>query len=136
MKKRFYIQTLGCKVNQYESQLIREGLLRGGCVEAVGVDDADVFIVNTCTVTSTSDSKSLRLIRSGVKKQKNVVVTGCVVEDKDLDLRKLSGVHFIVRNRDKYKIPQLIDPKYEIRNTEYGIRVSCPGPVQKKQLLG
>ncbi len=108
-EKRFYIQTLGCKVNQYESQLIREGFLRGGYIEAAGVDEADVCIVNTCTVTSTSDSKSLRLIRSGVKKQRCVIATGCMVEDKDLDFSRLKGVRYIIRNRDKYKIPQLID---------------------------
>ncbi len=109
-KYSFYIQTLGCKVNQYESQVIREGFLRKGYVEAARIDEAVVSIVNTCTVTSTSDSKSLRLIRNALKKKNIcVIVTGCMVEDKNLDLTRLKGVRYIFRNKDKYKIPQIID---------------------------
>lgn len=105
----FCIKTLGCKVNQYESQVVRENFLKAGYIEAEGFEGADVCVVNTCTVTSTSDSKSLRLIRSAVRKNKCVVVTGCMAEDKDLDLSRLSGVRFIVKNRDKYKIPEIIN---------------------------
>ena len=109
-KESFYIQTLGCKVNQYESQLMRENFLRSGYIEAVRIDEADICIVNTCTVTSTSDSKSLRFIRNAVKKRDRcVIATGCMVEDKVLDLSKLAGVRFIVKNKDKHKIPEIID---------------------------
>lgn len=105
----FYIKTLGCKVNQYESQVIREGFLRQGYKEADSVDEADICVVNSCTVTSTSDSKSFRIIHSCLRKDKCVVVTGCSVEDKELDFSKLVGVRFIVRNKDKYRIPQIVD---------------------------
>ncbi|MBU4312965.1 MAG: tRNA (N(6)-L-threonylcarbamoyladenosine(37)-C(2))-methylthiotransferase MtaB [Candidatus Omnitrophica bacterium] len=107
--KRFCIKTLGCKVNQYEAQVIREGFLRQGYVEAANVDDADIFVVNSCTVTSASDSKSLKAIRSAIKKGKCVVATGCMIEDRDLDLSKLIGARFIVKNRDKHRIPQIIE---------------------------
>ena len=106
----FYIKTLGCKVNQYESQLIRENFLRQGYVEAEDLDNADICVVNTCTVTSTSDSKSYRLINSGIKKNKCVVMTGCLAEDKDLDLSRLKGVKYIIKNKDKYRIPEIIEP--------------------------
>ncbi len=107
-KKSFYIKTLGCKVNQYESQVIRENFLRYGYQEAEGMNDAGICVVNTCTVTSTSDSKSLRLVRNAVKRGKCVVVTGCMVEDKNLDLSSLSAARYVVRNRDKYRIPEII----------------------------
>ena len=106
----FYIKTLGCKVNQYEAQLIRENFLRQGYVEAEDLDNADICVVNTCTVTSTSDSKSYRLINSGIKKNKCVVMTGCLAEDKDLDLSRLKGVKYIIKNKDKYRIPEIIEP--------------------------
>lgn len=106
----FYIKTLGCKVNQYEAQLIRENFLRQGYVEAEDLDNADICVVNTCTVTSTSDSKSYRLINSGIKKDKCVVMTGCLAEDKDLDLSRLKGVKYIIKNKDKYRIPEIIEP--------------------------
>ncbi|MBU4457963.1 MAG: tRNA (N(6)-L-threonylcarbamoyladenosine(37)-C(2))-methylthiotransferase MtaB [Candidatus Omnitrophica bacterium] len=108
--KSFYIKTLGCKVNQYEAQVIRENFIRQGYVESEDLDKADICVVNTCTVTSTSDSKSFRLVHNALKKDKCVVVTGCLVEDKDLDLSRLRGVGYIVRNRDKHRIPEIIEP--------------------------
>jgi len=109
MKKKFYIKTLGCKVNQYESQLIREGFLRAGYVETSKIDDSDVCVINTCTVTAASDSKSLRMIRNGLRvKDACVVVTGCMAEDKDLNLSKFKGANFIVRNKDKHRISEIV----------------------------
>ncbi|MCX5693183.1 MAG: tRNA (N(6)-L-threonylcarbamoyladenosine(37)-C(2))-methylthiotransferase MtaB [Candidatus Omnitrophica bacterium] len=109
IQKKFYIKTLGCKVNQYESQVIRENFLKNGYIEAGSSDEADICVINTCTVTSTSDSKSLKLIRSGLrKKNKCIIATGCMIESGDLDLRKLKGVDFIIKNKDKYRIPQII----------------------------
>ncbi|MBU1912013.1 MAG: tRNA (N(6)-L-threonylcarbamoyladenosine(37)-C(2))-methylthiotransferase MtaB [Candidatus Omnitrophica bacterium] len=108
-QKKFYIKTLGCKVNQYESQMIRENFLKAGYTEAGNSDEADVCVVNTCTVTSASDSKSLKSIRSGLrKKDKCVVATGCMIEASDMDLHKLKGVDFIIKNKDKYRIAELI----------------------------
>ncbi|MCX5687442.1 MAG: tRNA (N(6)-L-threonylcarbamoyladenosine(37)-C(2))-methylthiotransferase MtaB, partial [Candidatus Omnitrophica bacterium] len=115
IKKYFYIKTLGCKVNQYESQVIRENFLKDGYIEINNGDEADVCVINTCTVTSTSDAKSLKLIRSNLKKKnKCVVVTGCMIDAKDLDLGKLKGVDFIVKNKDKYNISYIIKetPQY------------------------
>ena len=114
-KEKFYIKTLGCKVNQYESQVIRENFLKNGYLEAKTLDEAKVCVVNTCTVTSTSDSKSFRLIRNIHKKgNKRLIVTGCIVEDKDLDLSRLSGADFIIKNKDKYKIPYIINRRNNI----------------------
>jgi threonylcarbamoyladenosine tRNA methylthiotransferase MtaB len=108
--KTFYIKTLGCKVNQYESQVIREKFLGKGYLESDSIDEADVCVFNTCTVTSTSDSKSLRFIRNAVKrKNKCVVVTGCMAEDDKLDISGLSGAKVIVKNKDKYRIPEIIE---------------------------
>jgi len=118
---KFYIETLGCKVNQYESQVIRENLLKAGYVEAGNKDEADICVVNTCTVTSASDSKSLKSIRSGLRKNKCVIATGCMIEDKDLDLHKLKGVDFIIKNRDKYRIPELISKTATVGHRAWGI---------------
>ena len=106
--KSFKFLTLGCKVNQYESQVIRENFLKNGYIQASNSDEADICVVNTCTVTSTSDSKSLKLIRSGLrKKNKCIIATGCMIESSDLDLRKLKGVDFIIKNKE-YKEENVI----------------------------
>jgi threonylcarbamoyladenosine tRNA methylthiotransferase MtaB len=105
----FYIKTFGCKVNQYESQVIRENFLKNGFIEAGCIDEADICVVNTCTVTSVSDRKSLRAIRCALgENSKCVIVTGCLVEDEALDLLKLKGVDFIIRNKDKHRIVEFV----------------------------
>jgi len=109
IKKYFYIKTLGCKVNQYESQVIRENFLKNGYLETNNGNEADIYVVNTCTVTSTSDSKSLRSIHYGIgKKNKCVIATGCTVDAGEPDLYKLKGVNFFIKNKDKYNIPYII----------------------------
>jgi len=109
MKKTFCIKTFGCKVNQYESQVIREEFLRQGYIEAEALDKSDVCVINTCTVTSTSDIKSSKSIRNASRKSKCVVATGCLAENRDMDLSRLKGAGFIIKNKDKYRIPEIID---------------------------
>ena len=55
---KFYIETLGCKVNSYESNYITESLVNNGFLLTYDVKEADIIIINTCTVTNTADSKS------------------------------------------------------------------------------
>ena len=76
----FNIITLGCKVNQYESQVMTEVMLKDGFTHSQDKDHADIFIVNTCTVTSVSDSKNRKLIRRIRRNNENaiIVVTGCM----------------------------------------------------------
>ena len=71
--------TLGCKVNQYETQYAREGFLRLGYREAVGGEQADLILVNSCTVTAESEAKSRKIIRRLAKKnpRAEIVVMGC-----------------------------------------------------------
>ncbi len=78
---KFAIATLGCKVNQYESQLIREALLSGGFSEQdFSLPGADLYIVNTCTVTHRSDAEDRRLVRRAEGFGARTIVTGCRVK--------------------------------------------------------
>ena len=76
---KFYIYTLGCKVNTYESNVMKDKLINAGYKEG-SMEDSDIFIVNTCTVTNTSDKKSLKTIRHILNNHKDsiVVATGCM----------------------------------------------------------
>lgn len=73
----FYIHTLGCKVNAYESNIMKENMIENGYIYET---EADIHIINTCTVTNTADKKGLKLIRSIKKNYPNslLVVTGCL----------------------------------------------------------
>ncbi len=110
-EKRFYIQTLGCKVNQYESQAMRESLIKSGFKECLSKDIADIYIVNTCTVTHHADKESRYLVslfhRTNPKGK--IVVTGCYVERNADNISFLPGVSYIVRNEDKCKIAEILN---------------------------
>jgi threonylcarbamoyladenosine tRNA methylthiotransferase MtaB len=75
---RFAILTLGCKVNQYESQRIRQGLVSAGHIEqAFAEPGAQCYIINTCTITHKADAQTRRIIRSTLRHGGRVIVTGC-----------------------------------------------------------
>ena len=78
---KFYIYTLGCKVNTYESNVIKDNLINNGYIESTE-DDADIYIINTCTVTNTSDNKSLKTIRKVLRNHPNsiTVAVGCMTQ--------------------------------------------------------
>lgn len=77
---KFYIFTLGCKVNQYESQIMHERLCENGFLYTSDYNDSDIIIVNSCTVTSASDSKAVKLMHRIKRENPNcvLVLTGCL----------------------------------------------------------
>jgi threonylcarbamoyladenosine tRNA methylthiotransferase MtaB len=101
--------TLGCKVNQYETQLVKETLLNNGFREAAENEAADLCVVNTCTVTGEADSKGRQLIRQLAKKNPGTrtIVMGCYATRDPEVLRDLPGVFEIVR--DKRELPDVFD---------------------------
>ena len=111
---KFIINTLGCKVNTYESNVMRDLLLNAGYKEAQENEKADIAIINTCTVTNTADSKSLKVIRHAIKENPNaiVIVTGCFSQINPDKLKDLEGVSIVLGNHDKSKIIEYLD-KYK-----------------------
>ena len=75
---RVAIYTLGCKVNQYETQAMEQELRRRGHELVDFEDSADAYIVNTCSVTAVSDKKSRQMIRRAKRRSPNAVVAACV----------------------------------------------------------
>lgn len=105
----FRICTLGCKVNTYESNVMRDKLLNAGYVES-STDVADIYIINTCTVTDTSAHKSLKVVRQCIRKNENaiVVVCGCMTQVEP-EKAKIDGVSIILGNRYKSMIVEVLD---------------------------
>ena len=105
---KFYIYTLGCKVNTYESNVMKDKLINNGYIEATE-NDADIYIINTCTVTNTSDNKSLKTIRKVLKNNKNaiVVAVGCMTQVNSESLKDLN-VPIILGNSGKSNIVEYI----------------------------
>ena len=107
---RFLIKTLGCKVNQYESQAMREILLRSGFAEASVPENADVYILNTCTVTHEADKESRYLIKAFHRKNPKaaIAVTGCYVAEDAGRILELPGVSYVLRNDRKGRIAEML----------------------------
>jgi threonylcarbamoyladenosine tRNA methylthiotransferase MtaB len=101
--KTFIIKTIGCKANQYDTELIRGHLVRNGYREHAGDGEADLCIVNTCTVTGMSDLKSRRAVVRLIRRYPRArhLVTGCGGERVPDFFRSVPGVTHVTGNRDK-----------------------------------
>ena len=105
----FSIITLGCKVNQYESNMMKENMLHHNFSYVDNFTDADIIIINTCTVTNTADKKCLRTVKSIINKYKNkiIVVTGCSTQNNPEVYRNLN-IDILLGNNSKSKIGELV----------------------------
>lgn len=103
MKKRIGILTLGCKVNQYESEAFAEALRDRGFDICDSGEACDAYIVNTCTVTAEADRKSRQMIRrvSRTSPGAPIVVTGCTAEYSSEELSRIEGVIAVCGNAKK-----------------------------------
>ena len=111
------ILTLGCKVNTYESEYVINKLKENNYEIKSFNDICDVYIINTCTVTNTSDSKSKKMINNAIKKNPDacVVAMGCFIEaNKDY---QIEGLDITIGNKDKSKIIELLDEYFEKKET-------------------
>ena len=105
----YKIYTLGCKVNTYESNVMSDILKNNNYVETS--NNADVAIINTCTVTNTADNKSLKTIRHALKENPNaiILVCGCLSQNKVDLVNEIDGVNIIIGNIFKTKIIEYIE---------------------------
>jgi threonylcarbamoyladenosine tRNA methylthiotransferase MtaB len=105
------LTTLGCKVNQYETAGISEELSRRGFTIVPFTSAADVYIINTCTVTAKTDYQSRQLIRRAnrLNPAASIIVTGCYAQTNAEDLATLPGVTLVVGSAFKQSIPDLLE---------------------------
>lgn len=106
----FYIYTLGCKVNTYESSVMATNLKKAGFIEVSKDDCVDIYIINTCTVTNTAGNKSLKMIRQAYRKNNNalLIVVGCLSQVESASVSKLPNVGIILGNKNKSRIVDYI----------------------------
>ncbi|BEH09479.1 tRNA (N(6)-L-threonylcarbamoyladenosine(37)-C(2))-methylthiotransferase MtaB [Geobacter sulfurreducens subsp. ethanolicus] len=108
--QRVAITTLGCKINQFESAAMTESLGREGFRLVPFEDEADIYVINTCTVTARTDAESRRLIRRAMRRNPaaRVVVTGCYAQVAPDAVGELPGVSLVVGNSEKKGIAGLL----------------------------
>ena len=107
---KFSIITFGCKVNSYESEFMKEQLINNNYKYVEDYKDADIVIVNTCSVTNTADNKSKKAIRGVRRNLPNAVlmVCGCTAENHREELSNLD-IDILIGNKEKSKVVELIN---------------------------
>ena len=100
------ILTLGCKVNQYESEAIAERLASLGYEIRPSNEECDAYIINTCTVTAESDRKARQFVRRAIAKNPAayILVTGCLAQTDPENIAAIAGVDYVCGNTDKLLI--------------------------------
>lgn len=108
--KNIYLTYLGCKVNQYEIQLLKEKFEAADCRIVTNPEEAEICIINTCSVTDKSDKKSKRMIEKIMRlnSKADIVVCGCCVDNEFSLIHSIRGPRHFVLNKDKLNIPDLI----------------------------
>jgi len=119
--KTFHIQTLGCKVNAYESEYYRQTLLNAGYLEGLPKEMTDLVIINTCTVTNTASFKSRQKITQAKRSNPNatIVVVGCYVQTHHDFLKEKYQVDLLIGAKDKDRFLELIEHKQNSGSFDY-----------------
>ncbi len=121
------ILTLGCKVNQYESEALSQMFLDEGFLTVLTFSKSDVYVINTCSVTNMSDRKSRQLIRKCIRENEDavVIVTGCYAQGSPDDVLKIDGVDGVVGTSDKHKIIEIVKNELSKKKGKEKIREVC-----------
>ena len=104
--RKFKIHTMGCKSNQFESSIIIENLKKHDFEEVKDLKDADVYILNSCSVTHKSDNEALYLLRSAKHKNPNLitVLTGCFAQIEKKNLLEYDFIDYVIGNDEKLQM--------------------------------
>lgn len=107
---KFVIHTMGCKSNQFESSVIKENLTNNGFYEVKNLENADFYILNSCSVTHKSDNEALYLLRNSKHKNPKIinVVTGCMAQIEKDNLLKNDFIDIVIGNDEKLKMAEIL----------------------------
>ena len=110
--KKFYIHTMGCKSNQFESAIIKEKLVANGLLESKDIESADYYILNSCTVTHKSDNEALYLLRAAKHKNSSITtfLTGCFAQIEKSKLLEYDFIDYVIGNDEKLDIKNFLNP--------------------------
>ena len=122
--KTVSLYTLGCKVNHYETEAIWQLFQEVGYERTDFDKNADVYIINTCTVTNTGDKKSRQVIRRAIRRNPDAVicVTGCYAQTSPAEIMAIPGVDIVVGTQDRTKLLDLIEQYHTVREPINAVR--------------
>lgn len=116
--EKFIIKTMGCKSNQLEGALIEENLIKNGLVKADKITDADIFILNSCTVTHKSDNEAFSIINHVKKQSPNIktVLTGCIAQIEKEKLLENTNIDIVLGNDDKLDLYKHLSELFSVKD--------------------
>ena len=116
--KRFLIHTMGCKSNQFEGAVIEENLIKSGFEKVKKFENADIYILNSCSVTHKSDSEAFYLLRNAKHKNPNIItiLTGCLAQIEKEKLLENDFIDFVVGNDEKLELENFLNSLIKLFN--------------------
>jgi len=114
MNRKIAFKTLGCRLNQYETEAIASEFLRNGYEVVPFNEKADAYVINTCTVTNQSDRKSRYEINRVARRNPSsaVIVTGCMANSAKEQLEKQGNITYVVDNEHKHSVFSLLEAHF------------------------
>jgi len=109
--KYFYLKSMGCKSNQFEGQIVFQKLVDAGYTPANSLQEADYYILNSCSVTQTSDNEAMYLLRHAHSLGLKTILTGCIAQIEKEKLLCKPYIDYVYGNEDKFKIAELLENK-------------------------
>ena len=106
--KKFYLKSMGCKSNQFEGQIVAQKLCEAGFVEVKNQKEADFYILNSCSVTQTSDNEAMYLLRHAHGLGLKTILTGCIAQIEKEKLLQEPYIDYVYGNEDKFNIANLL----------------------------
>jgi threonylcarbamoyladenosine tRNA methylthiotransferase MtaB len=112
--ERFWVKNFGCRASQADGAAIEAGLVSQGLAVAGELGEADLVVLNTCTVTATADDEVRQTVRRIHREHPNarILVTGCYAQRAPTEIAALEGVSLVVGNSHKVRIPELAAQHY------------------------
>ncbi len=107
--KKFYLKSMGCKSNQFEGQIVAQKLTETGYQEVKKLEDADFYILNSCSVTHKSDNEAMYLLRHAHSLGLKTILTGCIAQIEKDKLLNENYIDYVFGNEDKFEIPELLE---------------------------
>ncbi len=106
--KKFYLKSMGCKSNQFEGQIVAQKLIEAGYLQVRKLEDAQIYILNSCSVTQTSDNEAMYLLRHAHNIGLTTILTGCIAQIEKEKLLSEPFIDYVFGNEDKFRLPELL----------------------------
>ena len=107
--KKFLLKSMGCKSNQFEGQIVAEKLIEAGYTEVKKLEEAEFYILNSCSVTHKSDNEAMYLLRHAHGLGLKTVLTGCIAQIEKEKLLEEPFIDYVFGNEDKFKIAEFLE---------------------------